>query len=85
MPNVPPLPPATAAVVVVQVEGDANDYVGKGLSGGKVVVYPKAEALAKGFVAEDNVIVGKHHLILSWGPRTNLFYKSLFCFKEVLR
>lgn len=42
-----------------QVEGDANDYVGKGLSGGKVVVYPKAEALEKGFVAEDNVIVGK--------------------------
>lgn len=42
-----------------QVEGDANDYVGKGLSGGKVVVYPKAEALAKGFVPEDNVIVGE--------------------------
>lgn len=40
------------------MEGDANDYVGKGLSGGKVVVYPKAEALEKGFVAEDNVIVG---------------------------
>lgn len=42
-----------------QVEGDANDYVGKGLSGGKVVVYPKAEALAKGFVPEENVVVGK--------------------------
>lgn len=40
------------------MEGDANDYVGKGLSGGKVVVYPKAEAMEKGFVAEDNVIVG---------------------------
>lgn len=44
---------------MLQVEGDANDYVGKGLSGGKVVVYPKAEALDKGFVAEDNVIVGE--------------------------
>lgn len=43
----------------MQVEGDANDYVGKGLSGGKVVVYPKAEALDKGFVAENNVIVGE--------------------------
>lgn len=41
------------------MEGDANDYVGKGLSGGKVVVYPKAEALEKGFVAEENVIVGE--------------------------
>ena len=40
------------------MEGDANDYVGKGLSGGKVVVYPTAEALAKGFVPSDNVIVG---------------------------
>lgn len=33
--------------------------MGKGLSGGKVVVYPKAEALKKGFVPEDNVIVGE--------------------------
>lgn len=42
-----------------QVEGDANDYVGKGLSGGKVVVYPKAEAMDLGFVPENNVIVGQ--------------------------
>lgn len=41
------------------MEGDANDYVGKGLSGGKVVVYPNAEAMAKGFVPEDNVVVGE--------------------------
>ena len=26
------------------LEGDANDYVGKGLSGGKIVVYPSAKA-----------------------------------------
>ena len=37
------------------LEGDANDYVGKGLSGGRIVVFPPAEA---GFVAEENVIVG---------------------------
>jgi glutamate synthase (ferredoxin) len=37
------------------LEGDANDYVGKGLSGGKLVVYPPA---ASGFVAEQNVIIG---------------------------
>jgi glutamate synthase (ferredoxin) len=37
------------------IEGDANDYVGKGLSGGKIVVYPSAKAT---FVAEENIIVG---------------------------
>ncbi|GMA27570.1 glutamate synthase large subunit [Arenivirga flava] len=35
--------------------GDANDYVGKGLSGGEIVVRPHAEA---GFEAEHNVIAG---------------------------
>ncbi len=39
----------------IEVSGDANDYVGKGLSGGTVVVRPpKASPL----VAEDNVIIG---------------------------
>ncbi len=37
------------------LEGDANDYVGKGLSGGKVVVVPPEGAT---FVPEENVIVG---------------------------
>jgi glutamate synthase (ferredoxin) len=37
------------------LEGDANDYVGKGLSGGKIIVYPSAQAT---FVAEDNIIIG---------------------------
>jgi len=37
------------------LEGDANDYVGKGLSGGKIIVYPSAKAR---FVPEANVIVG---------------------------
>ncbi|MFL5274275.1 MAG: glutamate synthase subunit alpha, partial [Anaeromyxobacteraceae bacterium] len=41
--------------LTLTLEGDANDYIGKGLSGGKLVVYPPAEA---GFVAEENVIVG---------------------------
>jgi len=44
-----------AGGVFLEVEGDANDYVGKGLSGGKVVVYPDAAAT---FPAEDNIIVG---------------------------
>jgi glutamate synthase (ferredoxin) len=37
------------------LEGDANDYVGKGLSGGKVVVIPPSAAT---FVPEENIIIG---------------------------
>jgi glutamate synthase (ferredoxin) len=37
------------------LQGDANDYVGKGLSGGKIIVYPSDMAT---FVPEDNIIVG---------------------------
>jgi glutamate synthase domain-containing protein 2/glutamate synthase domain-containing protein 1/glutamate synthase domain-containing protein 3 len=40
------------------LEGDANDYVGKGLSGGRIAIFPPAEALAKGFKAEQNIIAG---------------------------
>jgi glutamate synthase (NADPH/NADH) len=49
---------ALAKGVSMTVEGDANDYVGKGLSGGKIVVYPTQSLQDKGFCAEDNVIVG---------------------------
>ena len=41
--------------VTVRVEGDVNDYCGKGLSGGKVIVYPDREST---FAAEDNIIAG---------------------------
>jgi len=37
------------------LEGDANDYFGKGLSGGKVVIHPPATAT---FAAEENIIIG---------------------------
>jgi glutamate synthase (ferredoxin) len=37
------------------IEGDANDYVGKGLSGGKIIIYPPANS---SFVPADNIIVG---------------------------
>src|SRR6266705_3475282 len=37
------------------LEGDANDYWGKGLSGGKLIVYPPRRST---FVAEDNIIIG---------------------------
>jgi len=41
--------------VTFTLEGDANDYLGKGLSGGKLVVFPPREAT---FVPQDNVILG---------------------------
>jgi glutamate synthase (ferredoxin) len=41
--------------ITLTLEGDANDYVGKGLSGGKLIVYPPREAT---FVAEENILVG---------------------------
>jgi len=37
------------------LEGDANDYIGKGLSGGKIIVYPPKGST---FVPEENIIVG---------------------------
>lgn len=41
--------------VTLELEGDANDYVGKGLSGGRLIVYPPRSAV---FKSEDNIIVG---------------------------
>jgi glutamate synthase (NADPH) large chain len=41
--------------ITLRLEGDSNDYVGKGLSGGRIVVRPDRAAR---FVAEDNVIAG---------------------------
>jgi glutamate synthase (NADPH/NADH) len=46
-----------ASGVTVELEGDANDYVGKGLSGGHVIVYPPKECHPE-FRSEENVIVG---------------------------
>ncbi|MGI0480289.1 glutamate synthase large subunit [Geminocystis sp. CENA526] len=41
--------------VTLELEGDANDYIGKGLSGGKIIVYPDKKAT---FEADENIIVG---------------------------
>ncbi|GAC69278.1 glutamate synthase large subunit [Gordonia soli] len=43
--------------ISLRLEGDANDFVGKGLSGGRIVVRP-ARTAPEGFVAEDNIIAG---------------------------
>ncbi|MGC1692150.1 MAG: glutamate synthase-related protein, partial [Pseudolabrys sp.] len=41
--------------VTFELEGDANDYVGKGLSGGRIVIRPPADS---GIVPEESIIVG---------------------------
>jgi glutamate synthase (ferredoxin) len=41
--------------MTLELEGDANDYFGKGLSGGKLIVYPPKGST---FAAEDNIIIG---------------------------
>ena len=41
--------------VTLELEGDANDYFGKGLSGAKLIVYPSKQA---SFIPEENIIIG---------------------------
>jgi glutamate synthase (ferredoxin) len=43
------------AGMTLRLEGDANDYFGKGLSGGKLIVFPPKEAT---FVAEESIVIG---------------------------
>jgi glutamate synthase (ferredoxin) len=43
--------------MTLRLEGDANDYIGKGLSGGKLVVYPPRVSTPD-FIAHRNIIVG---------------------------
>ena len=44
--------------ITANIIGDANDYTGKGLSGGKIAVFPSKEVVADGFKPEDHVVVG---------------------------
>jgi len=41
--------------ITITLEGDANDYVGKGLSGGKLIIYPPKESR---FKPEENILIG---------------------------
>tara|TARA_B110000114_G_scaffold68949_1_gene73145 strand:- start:1653 stop:6212 length:4560 start_codon:yes stop_codon:yes gene_type:complete len=45
--------------ITLTIEGDANDFVGKGLSGGKIIIYPPKQST---FKAEENVIAGNVNL-----------------------
>jgi glutamate synthase domain-containing protein 2/glutamate synthase domain-containing protein 1/glutamate synthase domain-containing protein 3 len=54
--------------VTARVEGDVNDYCGKGLSGGKIIVYPPREST---FVAEENIIAGN---VMLYGATSGELY-----------
>ncbi len=54
--------------VTLTLEGDANDYLGKGLSGGKIIVYPPKNST---FVPEENILVGN---VLLYGATSGEAY-----------
>jgi glutamate synthase (NADPH/NADH) large chain len=54
--------------ISLRLEGDANDYTGKGLSGGVVIVHPDRNAL---FAAEDNIVAGN---VLLYGATSGEAY-----------
>lgn len=54
--------------VTIELCGDANDYVGKGLSGGKIVIYPPRES---SFKSVDAIIVGN---VVLYGAITGSLY-----------
>jgi len=58
--------------VTLELEGDANDYVGKGMSGGKIIVYPNA---ASTFAAEENIIAG--NVALYGATRGELYLRGM--------
>jgi glutamate synthase domain-containing protein 2/glutamate synthase domain-containing protein 1/glutamate synthase domain-containing protein 3 len=64
--------------VEVTVEGDVNDYCGKGLSGGRIIVRPDREAR---FTAEENVIAGN---VIAYGATAGEIYIRGLCGERFL-
>jgi glutamate synthase (NADPH/NADH) large chain len=67
--------------VTLELEGDANDYVGKGLSGGRIIIYPPGSST---FIAEENVIIGNVTLYGATAGRAYLRGKAAerFCVRN---
>jgi glutamate synthase (ferredoxin) len=67
--------------ITFTLEGDANDYVAKGLSGGKVIVYPPRHST---FVAEHNILVG--NVVLYGATGGEAYFRGLagerFCVRN---
>ncbi|RKF57528.1 putative glutamate synthase [Golovinomyces cichoracearum] len=58
--------------ITLELEGDANDYVGKGLSGGRLIIYPPRTAT---FKAEENVLIG--NVCLYGATSGNCFFRGV--------
>jgi glutamate synthase domain-containing protein 3 len=67
--------------VTIEVEGDCNDFVGKGLSGGRIVVYPPK---ISSFKAEENILVG--NVIMYGATQGEAFFRGIaaerFCVRN---
>ncbi|HSB81514.1 MAG TPA: glutamate synthase large subunit [Candidatus Methylomirabilis sp.] len=58
--------------ITLTLEGDANDYLGKGLSGGRIIVYPPAGST---FVPEENILVG--NVVLYGATSGEAFFRGM--------
>jgi glutamate synthase (NADPH) large chain len=56
--------------ITLEVEGDCNDYVGKGMSGGRIIVYPPRSST---FKSEENVLIGN---VVMYGATSGESYFS---------
>ena len=67
--------------VTLEVEGDANDYVGKGLSGGRLIVYPPKSSQ---FKAEEQILIG--NVVLYGATSGECFFRGVaaerFCVRN---
>ncbi len=67
--------------VTIELTGDANDYVGKGLAGGRLIIKPPAEAPR---VAEENIIIG--NTVLYGATEGECFFRGVagerFCVRN---
>ncbi len=67
--------------VTLEVEGDANDYVGKGLSGGRLIIYPPAQSK---FAPEKNILIG--NVVLYGATSGECFFRGVaaerFCVRN---
>ncbi|KAK3706481.1 glutamate synthase [NADH] [Vermiconidia calcicola] len=58
--------------VTLELEGDCNDYVGKAMSGGRIIVYPPRSAV---FKAEENIIIG--NVCLYGATKGSCFFRGV--------
>ena len=67
--------------ITITLEGDANDYVGKGLSGGKLIIYPPKES---SFKSEENILIG--NVALYGAPGGEAYFRGVaaerFCVRN---